>query len=234
MDDISHLDIVAAVIDDLNVDGETRKALLAAVGEKNLHGIAELTQKAGVATEKAEVLRRLVMLQGSPERVLPTLKELLQGSKALDALDRLSRIISTLCASGCGEKLRIDFSVINDMNYYNGIVFKGFVNGVPTGVLSGGQYDRLMRKMGKRSDAIGFAVYLDQLERLYEDGVRFDVDAVLLYDKETDLGALMKAVETLTAAGESVTAQREIPEKLRYKKLLQLTESGVKILEENA
>ncbi|MBQ8716847.1 MAG: ATP phosphoribosyltransferase regulatory subunit [Clostridia bacterium] len=232
--DISHLDIVSAVIDDLNVDGETRKALLAAVGEKNLHGITELTQKAGVATEKAEVLRRLVMLQGSPERVLPTLKELLQGSKALDALDRLSRIISTLCASGCGEKLRIDFSVINDMNYYNGIVFKGFVNGVPTGVLSGGQYDRLMRKMGKRSDAIGFAVYLDQLERLYEDGVRFDVDAVLLYDKETDLGALMKAVETLTAAGESVTAQREIPEKLRYKKLLQLTESGVKILEENA
>ena len=120
------------------------------------------------------------------------------------------------------------------MNYYNGIVFKGFVNGVPTGVLSGGQYDRLMRKMGKRSDAIGFAVYLDQLERLYEDGARFDVDAVLLYDKETDLAALMQAVEGLTAAGESVTAQRENPEKLRYKKLLQLTESGVKILEENA
>ena len=174
------------------------------------------------------------MLQGSPDSVLPTLKELLQGSQALGAVDRLSRIVAALRGSGCGEKLRIDFSVINDMNYYNGIVFKGFVNGVPTGVLSGGQYDRLMRKMGKRSDAIGFAVYLDQLERLYEDGARFDVDAVLLYDKETDLAALMQAVEGLTAAGESVTAQREIPEKLRYKKLLQLTESGVKILEENA
>lgn len=232
--DISHLDIVSAVIDDLNVDGETRKALLAAVGEKNLHGITELVQNAGFPVEKAEVLRRLVMLQGSPDSVLPTLKELLQGSQALGAVDRLSRIVAALRGSGCGEKLRIDFSVINDMNYYNGIVFKGFVNGVPTGVLSGGQYDRLMRKMGKRSDAIGFAVYLDQLERLYEDGARFDVDAVLLYDKETDLAALMQAVEGLTAAGESVTAQREIPEKLRYKKLLQLTESGVKILEENA
>ena len=232
--DISHLDIVSAVIDDLNVDGETRKALLAAVGEKNLHGITELVQNAGFPVEKAEVLRRLVMLQGSPDSVLPTLKELLQGSQAIGAVDRLSRIVAALRGSGCGEKLRIDFSVINDMNYYNGIVFKGFVNGVPTGVLSGGQYDRLMRKMGKRSDAIGFAVYLDQLERLYEDGARFDVDAVLLYDKETDLAALMQAVEGLTAAGESVTAQREIPEKLRYKKLLQLTESGVKILEENA
>ena len=223
--DISHLDVVSAVIDELNVDAETRKALLAAVGEKNLHGITELTQKAGAGAEKAEVLRRLVTLQGSPDLVLPTLRELLRGSEALVAVDRLARIVAALCANGCGEKLRIDFSVINDMSYYNG---------VPTGVLSGGQYDRLMRKMGKRSDAIGFAVYLDQLERLYEDGARFDVDAVLLYDKETDLAALMQAVEGLTAAGESVTAQRDVPEKLRYKKLLRLTESGVSILEENA
>ena len=96
------------------------------------------------------------------------------------------------------------------------------------------QYDRLMRKMGKRSDAIGFAVYLDQLERLYEDGAKFDVDAVLLYDENTDLSALMQTVDQLTAAGESVTAQRDVPEKLRYKKLLRLTESGVSILEENA
>ena len=88
--------------------------------------------------------------------------------------------------------------------------------------------------MGKKSDAIGFAVYLDQLERLYEDGARFDVDAVLLYDKDTDLDTLMQTVEQLTATGESVTAQRAIPEKMRYKRLLRLTESGVKILEENA
>ena len=232
--DISHLDIVSAVIDDLNVDGETRKALLAAVGEKNLHEIAELAQKASAPAEKTEVLRRLVMLQGAPSTVIPTLQKLLQGTRALDAVNRLSHIVSALGKSGCGEKLRIDFSVINDMSYYNGIVFKGFVNGVPTGVLSGGQYDRLMRKMGKKSDAIGFAVYLDQLERLYEDGARFDVDAVLLYDKDTDLDTLMQTVEQLTATGESVTAQRAIPEKMRYKRLLRLTESGVKVLEENA
>ena len=52
------------------------------------------------------------------------------------------------------------------MNYYNGIVFKGFVSGIPASVLSGGQYDNLMEKMGKKARAIGFAVYLDELERL--------------------------------------------------------------------
>ncbi|MBQ8358196.1 MAG: ATP phosphoribosyltransferase regulatory subunit [Clostridia bacterium] len=229
--DISHLDIVSAVIDGLGVDDETRAALLSAVGEKNLHGITELAEAAGVPTQKAEVLRRLVSLQGNPDRVIPSLRELVGNTPALE---RLARIVGALDQCGCGDKVRIDFSVINDMSYYNGIVFKGFVNGVPTGVLSGGQYDRLMRKMGKKSDAIGFAVYIDELERLCESKPRFDVDTVLLYGADADLGALSRAVGSLTEAGESVTAQRAVPEKLRYRRLMRLTESGVEILEDHA
>ena len=64
------------------------------------------------------------------------------------------------------QKIHIDFSVINDLNYYNGFTFKGFVAGLPSGILSGGQYDTLMAKMGKKDKAIGFAVYLDEIERL--------------------------------------------------------------------
>ena len=56
-----------------------------------------------------------------------------------------------------------------DPNYYNGTVFKGYINGIPSAVLSGGQYDHLMTKMHKRSKAIGFAVYVDLLERLEEE-----------------------------------------------------------------
>ena len=54
------------------------------------------------------------------------------------------------------------------MNYYNGIVFKGFVQGVPVGVLSGGRYDRLMERVNKKAGAIGFAVYLDEVDRILD------------------------------------------------------------------
>ena len=54
-------------------------------------------------------------------------------------------------------------SVKSDLNYYNGIIFKSFVEGVPDGVLSGGQYDKLMDNMNRNSRAIGFAVYMDYL-----------------------------------------------------------------------
>ena len=64
--------------------------------------------------------------------------------------------------------LRLDLSVVGDTNYYNGLVFKGFIRGVPDAVLSGGQYDNLMRKLRRRSRAVGFAVYLDLLDRVEE------------------------------------------------------------------
>ena len=39
--------------------------------------------------------------------------------------------------------------------------------------------DNLMQKMGKKSGAIGFAVYLDQLEKLSKETSSDDVDVVV-------------------------------------------------------
>ena len=65
------------------------------------------------------------------------------------------------------------------------IVFKGFINGIPTDVLTGGRYDNLAARMGKHMGAIGFAVYLDALERLDLAEKTFDVDVVLAASHDT-------------------------------------------------
>ena len=65
-------------------------------------------------------------------------------------------------------RVSLDFSILGDMRYYSGIVFQGYVRGVPSSVLSGGSYDRLLHRMGKPGRAVGFACYLDKLERLEE------------------------------------------------------------------
>ena len=71
-----------------------------------------------------------------------------------------------LQATEYGARLRLTPTLDVDNNYYNGTVFKGYINGIPSAVLSGGQYDNLMRQMQRQSKAIGFAVYVDLLERL--------------------------------------------------------------------
>lgn len=217
--DISHMGIVSAMIDALALPEPLQKQLLAFLGAKNLHELTTLCEAAGAKAEAVQALRTLLQTRGTPAEVLPKLTEL--GCPP-EAVGQLQRLTDNLAASGLGDMLRIDFSLINDMNYYNGIVFKGFVSGVPTGVLSGGQYDRLMEKMGRTSSAIGFAVYLDALERLGEARQEYDTDLLLLYDADADSGALCRAVKELTAQSIRVSAQTCVPEKFRYKKLARL------------
>ena len=93
-----------------------------------------------------------------------------------DSIKRLVTIMDAFEGTGLEDMLRIDFSVVSDLNYYNGIIFKGFVEGVPDGVLSGGQYDKLMDNMNRTSRAIGFAVYMDYLGKLS----KFDGEEVVI------------------------------------------------------
>ena len=76
----------------------------------------------------------------------------------------LKKTLDELAAFGCKDHIIIDFSSVSDLRYYNGITFKGFINGIPGSVISGGQYDNLMKRMHRQSKAVGFAVYLDMLD----------------------------------------------------------------------
>jgi len=164
--EVSHLDILRRFVEDISESAGVRAAILKCVSEKNRHGILSLCRDAGVAWEKAEALCALLSLHGAPADVLPQL-EALCAPRGLDGeLAYLRAVLSVVDDAGFGGMVRLDFSSVSNMNYYNGILFKGFIEGIPGSVLSGGQYDKLMRRMGRRSKAVGFAVYLDMLERL--------------------------------------------------------------------
>ena len=121
-----------------------------------------------VEEEKRKYVKMLVSTYGIPSEVITILENSDIGNIISEELNELKKISEVLKKNGCEHKTRIDFSVINNMNYYSGIAFKGFINGIPGGILSGGRYDKLMAKMGKKSGAVGFAVYLDMLDRLEE------------------------------------------------------------------
>ena len=228
--DISHLGLLSAAIDATGISNDARQELLRCVGEKNIHGVEEICHAEGIEEKNLIPLKTLMSSYGSPSAVLAQLDEALTDESFREHLNQLRSILSVVSS----QRIRIDFSVINDMNYYNGIVLKGFISGIPQSILSGGQYDLMMQRSGRRSGAIGFAIYLDLLEELTSPKVDFDIDTVLLYDKDADLGILSKTVRELTEQGLSVTAQKSIPEKLKYRQLLKLKESEVEILETHA
>ena len=160
---VSHLGIVGGVLDALGLEPDARRQALGFIAGKNLHELGALLRENGAEKEEAERLLTLTACSGTPSEVFGRLRALACPQQALAELERL---LAKLGEDG----LRLDFSILGDMRYYNGIAFQGYVPGVPSGVLSGGQYDRLLHRMGKTGGAIGFACYLDKLERLEVKG----------------------------------------------------------------
>ncbi len=225
--DISHLGLLSAVLEAAGLPEQQRPAVLRCIGEKNAHGAAALCAQAGLSAEGIAMVNTLITTYGQPDAVLAVFSAMPLSAAGQACLADLRAVLSPLAEEGLCANVRLDFSVIHDMKYYNGIVFRGFLSGVPSGILSGGQYDYLMQRMGRSSGAIGFAVYPDLLAGLYAPRGEYDVDTVLLYTEQAAPARIAQAVQALGADGQSVLAQQTLPPKLHYRRLCRLTESGV-------
>ncbi len=209
---ISHLGIIEEVLKGISSEQAIEKALQA-LSSRNTAALVALAEEYPESAKALETLARLCTLKGTNEEVLQTLSGM--GANG-PAVDELKTVISLLDQS----RVRIDFTSVDGLKYYNGIVLRGYVQGVPVPVLSGGRYDKLMQRMGKKSKAIGFAVYLDALERLLEDRSEYDVDVALLYDEADSVESVLEKARALREGGRSVVVLRSVPQTLRCKEVL--------------
>ena len=156
---IAHMGLVLALLNQEDVEEKVWEQVFTAINEKNARLLESVCTK-----EQFEALKVLLVTYAHPEVMIGELSWIARSPDACDAMWELKNVVDGLQKDFAG-KIVIDFSVVSDNSYYSGIVFKGFVDGIADRVLSGGQYDKLMEKMGKKAGAIGFAVYLDTLER---------------------------------------------------------------------
>lgn len=229
--DVSHLGILSDVLTSAGIPEDQQKKAIQLIGEKNLHELSGYCRSCGLPEASISALMKLLSTVGSPQMVLPIIRSHLSDTKTLDGL---VTVFEAMEGSGLEDIFRFDFSAVGDTRYYNGVVFKGYIRGLPSSVLSGGQYDNLMRKMNRKSDAIGFAVYVDRLEQLEPRNRAYDVDAVVLYDETTSLESVMAYTEELRAKNLSVMTQRQRPETVLCRQLIRLRNGEVEILENNA
>ncbi len=222
---ISHLGILSALLDQISTDEDFRRQAIACISGKNTHDLRRLCEENGIAPHQADALESFITIYGRRSDVIARLEQLC-GDCAGEAIAQLKQLSTLLDSDPNSEKILFDFSVVGNMSYYSGIVFKGYLEGISDSVLAGGQYDKLMQKMGRKAGAIGFALYLDLLEQLPREVSGYDVDVLLLYDAQTDCAAVALAAAALVAQGKTVSAQKSIPGKLRYRELIKLDKEG--------
>lgn len=213
--DLSHMGLISSVLD--GICEETKNLILKYISEKNTHDLVSLCEKENI---ESKIITSLVAVSGNAREIKEKLSQIPFPESSNEALSEIYELADVLKELPECEHIQFDFSIINDMNYYSGIVFKGYIEGIPTGILAGGRYDLLMNKMGKQSAAIGFAVYLDFLERFMEEEKEYDTDILLLYSDTDSISSVLSTVSALTAQGNRVQTEKCVPENLKYKTLL--------------
>lgn len=160
--ELGHAGFFKAISDKLDVDKDIKDDIAKLIESKNYAALNDLLDEIGDAQE-TRAIKALPKLFGG-EEVLAQAAEIYSGEEANEALSYLRQIYHCLTSLGLEGKIRIDLGIVNRINYYTGIVFRGYIEGSGITVLSGGRYDHLIHEFGvEDTPAIGFAVEVDAL-----------------------------------------------------------------------
>ncbi len=212
--DISHMGIVSGLVDECAPDESVKRELLRRIGAKNIHEIR------GLIGDKADRLIALMNIDPEPDKGLAELERLCNTPSLKAAYKELKDIIAVISGAESRPEIHLDFSVVQDLSYYNGIVFQGFIEGIPEKILTGGRYDPLLKRIGKSKQAIGFGIDVDLLERIMDSRSEFDADIALIYKPQDDVGEVMRYAEKLSQDGKRVAVSTKISSKAKYRTII--------------
>jgi ATP phosphoribosyltransferase regulatory subunit len=99
---------------------------------------------------QAEVLVRGRALAGNDKPIMQT-------------LNRLTKVYQLLCAAGYQDFLFLDLGEFRGFDYYDGVVFDVFTDGIGVELGGGGRYDHLIGRFGRNVPSTGFALNVDRL-----------------------------------------------------------------------
>ena len=225
--EISHMNFVVEFLDKLNISENIKHKLLRLIRNKNVSGLEKTASGEELSEREREVLFAIPLLYGEIGKTIKSARALAISPEMRKSVDELEEILVLLKTAGYGGNCQVDFSMVNDIDYYNGIVFRGYVKDLARLVLAGGQYDLAMKRFGKDVDAIGFALYLNEVSRINGKKGTTDVDSILLYEDDVDLKALIKEVQREQKKGLKVWVGRNLPPDVTYKEIYRWSPNGL-------
>jgi len=206
---VASMRTVEGLLEETDTDKETRNALLTCLRQKNVPGMEKQCRIAGLDDTRTAAWKTAAALYGPLSSAIGRLEAVTMNDTMRGAVEELRKVQSLFDMTNDGACVHLDFSIISDRSYYNGIVFKGFAQGVHTEVLSGGRYDHLAEHLGKKAEAIGFAVYLDLLNQIFPAAKRSAPDVRLCYGASADPKDVFQKALALRQEGKSVFVESE-------------------------
>lgn len=227
--EISHIGYTEGLIDCISSDESVKKELHRLLLSKNPHDLIKLAEDNSLPKNPVNTAVEIMKPVTANEETILTAEEHALNVKMQEAVTEIKSIYACLKKLGLENHVKIDLSAAGDPGYYNGILMQGYVHGIPRNILSGGRYDMLMSKMGKKgAHAMGFAIYFDALDRGLHKKEKQNTDAYILYGGDSDIDTLISLAKSLDGQNVSYTAVTSLPEGLTGAKVYIISGGNVK------
>ena len=227
--EISHMGYTEGLLDCLTNNAPLRNELHKLFKEKNAHDLIKLAESKELPNSPVNTAVDVMNSKLTNEESISNAKANALNTKMQNAVNEIKAIYELLKKAGFEKHIRIDLSVTDDPGYYNGMLMHGYVHDIPRDVLSGGRYDMLLSKMGKdKTQAMGFAIYFDALDRKLHIKNKLGTDAIIIYNENSDINTLADFCNKLESGGISFNTVTTKPEKTFGAKIYSVDGTDIK------
>lgn len=158
--EIGNIKFFNEIFDKSKIKEDEKEKLAELIEEKSLIELEKFLNSLEIEESKKNFLKRLPWLFGD-EDVLNNNIEFKDDKDVMSAILYLKKINKILKELGYEENITFDLGMVPGVNYYTGIIFKGYIEGARAPVLSGGRYDNLIKSFGRDLPAVGFSIDVD-------------------------------------------------------------------------
>lgn len=211
--EIGNTMILKSAMNCMNLKTTEKENIADLIEKKSLISLEEYLAEINISKEEKEFLIKLPWLFGGKE-VFSKAKLLVNNESVLKNIDYLENLFNELKELGYEKYISIDMSMVPRLNYYTGIIFRGYKNNSCRNVLRGGRYDCLCKSFGRNMPAVGFSIGVDLFIDEYKDIKERSCEKIIV-QKEGRVKAIQQALQ-LIDKGKKVHFIYEGSEKNEY------------------
>ena len=160
--DVGQVEFFRGLMEESGLLPDEIEEIRALTDRKDFVGVAELMDRHQVSAGLKALILDMPKLFGSKD-IIQRLEGQSIGPRATAALESLRKVLEILEDRGVGDHVSVDLGMVQSLNYYTGIVFRGYTHGVGFPILSGGRYDNLVSRFGLDCSATGFSMGINMI-----------------------------------------------------------------------
>ncbi len=154
---LGEVEFFKGLMDEWEIGEEAATLLPKLIDGKEMVSLEELCEQLDLSLNAKKVLTSMASSYGTYD-LIDEMRQLVKNERSLKALDNLYEVLKILEEEGVLKYVSLDLGMLQSLNYYTGIIFKGFTYGIGFPLLSGGRYDKVVSEFGRPLPSTGFSL----------------------------------------------------------------------------